>query len=140
MFDCFFCMCVGLSSSDSLTSIAFSLDVLAYSPGLYNIIVNVTDVYGQTATMGVGLFLSGTFLLMLAIMSKLLQITHSHFHTPCTIVPSIFGNCVLSGLNVYCTTSADNTMVTVVYNCSYDGGPQESCNANLLYYFDDQTV
>ena len=59
-------MCKGLNDSDS--RITFSLDVFEYPPGMYTIIFNVTDVYGQTALMDFGIFLSGMLPLMLAIM------------------------------------------------------------------------
>ena len=64
--------------SNSDTSITFSLTLVAYPPGLYNITVNVIDVYGQTASTGLKLSLTGRLLLMLAILSKLQQITCSH--------------------------------------------------------------
>ena len=50
-------LCKGLNNSDS--SITFSLNVIEYPPRLYTIIVNVTDVYGQTASMSFGLYLLG---------------------------------------------------------------------------------
>ena len=61
------CMCPdsALSSSNTLyrlgydASISISLSIADVPPGTYNIIINVTDIYGQTAGMVFALSVSG---------------------------------------------------------------------------------
>ena len=99
------------------------LSVEDYLPGAVNFTVTATDIFDQSVTIVVPVFIPGKYICKQ--LTDLCTNYPNFLHTE----PFLDGHCNfdLLAFTVNCNTTLDATLVPLTYTCSYDGGPEEIC-------------